>query len=217
MAKTLTEQRHGAIGPVVYQGGRYGTVARARVTPINPRTNAQQNARSILATVASEWRGLTDAQRESWKALASQMPGNKTGFQAYVEINATLVTCGLAKQEDPPLIPAFGIMGSTGLTVDDTPTITLLQLTNTVAPDKFLVEAAPPVSQGIDNVNASFRLIQVAAGHAAPAADLDLTAAYTAKFGAPVAGQRVTVRVTAMKDGFKGIPLAYSKICVAGA
>ncbi|HEV2207697.1 MAG TPA: hypothetical protein VG167_02925 [Verrucomicrobiae bacterium] len=217
MARTLTDQRHGAIGPVVYQGGRYGTVARARVTPINPRTINQQNARSILATVASEWRGLTDAVREAWKALGAQMPGKIGGFQAYVRINATLVTCGLAKKEEPPLIPALGIITCDGLSADDTPLVTLKGVVDTVAPDKFLVEAVRPVSPGINNVNAHFRLIDVVAGHAAPAVDLDLTEAYTGRFGAPVLGQRISVRITPMKDGFKGIPLGYSAIVAAKA
>jgi hypothetical protein len=217
MARTLTDQRHGSVGPVVYQGGRYGTIARARVTPINPRTINQQNARSILAAVASEWRGLTDAVREAWKALAFQMPGKLTGFQAYVQLNATLVTCGLPKKEEPPVMPAFGIISCEQLSVDDTPLVTLKGVTDTLAPDKFIIEAARPVSQGISNVNTNFRALDIIAGHAAPAADLDLTEPYTARFGTPKLGQRVSVRITPMKDGFKGIPLAYSAIVAAKA
>lgn len=217
MARTLTDQRHGSIGPVVYQGGRYGTVARARVTPINPRTLKQQNVRSVLSTVASEWRGLTDAGREAWKALAFQMPGKLTGFQAYVQLNATLVTCGLPKKEEPPVMPAFGILSCDGLSADDTPLVSLQAVADTIAPDKFIVEAARPVSQGISNVSNGFRLLDVIDGHAAPAADLDITEAYVARFGAPKLGQRVSIRITAMKDGFKGIPLGYSAIVAAKA
>ena len=62
-----------------------------------------------------------------------------------------------------------------------------------------------------------FRRIAVIDGHDAPAADLDLTAAYTARFGAPKVGQRVSVLITQMTDGFKAIAQAYTTICVAAA
>jgi hypothetical protein len=215
MAKALFVQKTGALGASVYQGGRYGTIERARVIPTNPQTNAQQNARSILAAVASEWRQLSDPVRTTWKALAAQLPGNLTGFQAYVQVNATLVTYGLPKLETPPDIPAFGIMSATGLTADDTPTLKLTQLVNTVAPDKFIIEATPALLQGQMPSEVDYRVLSVIAGHAAPAADADLTAAYTAKFGALTAGRRIGVRVFSMQDGFKGIPLAFQAIVVA--
>src|ERR1051325_9416955 len=214
MAKVRDVQKSGSVGPVVTQGGRFGQVQRQRVTPINPRSIHQQNQRGILASVASEWRGLTDAARAAWVALANQVGGNLTGSQMYVKVNATRVTCGQAKLEVAPLPPAFGILSATGLTVNDTPLIKLVALASTVAPDKFMIEASAPVSQGINNVNAAFRLITVVAGHDA-AADVDVTAAYTARFGAPAIGQRVNLRVNPVKDGFQGIPLEYTAICVA--
>jgi hypothetical protein len=215
MAKALFIQQTGALGAVVYQGGRHGTITRARVIPTNPQTNLQQNVRSILAAVASEWRGLTDPVRAGWKALAAQLPSNPTGFQAYTKVNCMLVSCGMPKLEVAPLMPAFGILSSTGLVVDDTPGVKLTQVADTVAPDKFILEATPPLPAGLSSIEVLYRRLTVLAGHAGPAVDLDLTAAYSAKFGAPVAGQRVFVRITPMKDGFRGIPRAYSALVAA--
>jgi hypothetical protein len=210
MAKVLTYQTHGSVGPVTTQSGRFGTIQRARVTPINPKSLAQQNQRSILGAVASEWRGLTEAQRLAWRALANQVSGNLTGFMMYVKLNSVLVTCGVAKDEDPPLIPAFGIISCTGLT-SVAGVLKLVAVVDTVMPDKFMIEAAPQVSAGIENVSSKFRLIKVVAGHTA-SADIDISTAYVAKFGELIAGQKVTARITPMKDGFKGIPLAYAAI-----
>jgi hypothetical protein len=214
MAKIRDIQRTGSIGPIVTQGGRFGQIQRQRVTPINPKTTRQQTQRGILASVVSEWRGLTDAVRDAWEALAAQISGNLTGAMCYAKINATRVTCGQAKLETPPLPPAFGILSATGLTVNDTPLIKLVSLADTVAPDKFMIFATPPVSQGINNLNASFRLLSVVAGHDT-AADVDLTDAYVAKFGAPQITQRLAVRISPVKDGFKGIPFEFTGICVA--
>ena len=215
MALVPFVQKSGAVGPTVYQGSRHGTVERIRTMPTNPNTRYQQNVRSVMAAVASEWRGLTDEVRAGWKALASQMPGNLTGFQAYVQINATLVNAGKPKLEEPPEIPAFGITTAPGLAADDAPSIKLNQLACTVAPDSFIIQAAPPLLAGRSSFGAAWRNLQVLPGHAAPAADVDLTAAYTARFGQLKAGQRIGVRVFAMKDGFKGVPLAFETLITA--
>ena len=215
MAKAKFVQKSGSLGASVFQGSRNGTIERQRVIPTNPQTNRQLNARSVLAAVASEWRGLTDATRAAWAALAEQMPGNPDGFQAYVHVNATLVSCGLPKLEDPPDLPAFGILSCTGLVADDTPTVQLTQVASTVAPDKFVIEAVPPQRQGRMSVQSKYRRLATVAGHAAPAADIDLTAAYLATFGAPKPGSRIFVRIAPMKDGFKGFPLAFNAIVAA--
>jgi hypothetical protein len=49
------------------------------------------------------------------------------------------------------------------------------------------------------------------AGYGELAADLDLTAAYVKRFGAPQAGEKVFVRLRPVKNGFKGEPVQ----CVA--
>lgn len=217
MKLNFPTDKSGAVGDIVYTRNRQGTAVRARVTPLNPQTLAQQNQRGILAAVASEWRGLTAAARSAWKALAAQLDGNLSGFGAYVKINATRVTCGEAKLEVAPLIPAFGIFTLTSMaaTVDaGALTLALTGLANTVAPDKYLVEGSIPVSQGIDNVNSDFRVI----GAFAPGAIVaGVGPAYVAKFGVPAVTQAISLRISAVKDGFKAIPYAYRAIVTAGA
>jgi hypothetical protein len=130
----------------------------------------------------------------------------------YSKVNITRVNCGLPALEWAPPPPAFGILICTGLVADDSPALKLTQVTATVAPDVFIVEASPPLSQGIQSPRHRFRQLTVAPGHAGPGADLDITAAYLARFGAPLAGEKVFVRLSAMKDGFKDTPLQLDAI-----
>ncbi|HSA12033.1 MAG TPA: hypothetical protein P5205_16855 [Candidatus Paceibacterota bacterium] len=48
----------GAVGNIVYQRGRQGTVQRARVQPLNPQTNNQMGASRPLGSLAAGWRSL---------------------------------------------------------------------------------------------------------------------------------------------------------------
>jgi hypothetical protein len=93
--------------------------------------------------------------------------------------------------------------------------VKLTGVTATVAPEAFVIDACPPVSQGIQSVKKQFRQLLVVPGHAGPGLDLDLTAVYTARFDVPRAGQRVFVRLSAMKDGFKDAPVQWNAIVAA--
>lgn len=200
----------GSVGSTVTQGGRSGAVQRLRVIPTNPQTVSQQTQRMILGTCASEWRGLSNDQRAAWEALAAQIDPNLTGFNIYVRVNATRLTCSQAKVEDAPLPVAFGVLSVEGLT-SVAGVVKLLQVSDTVAPDKFMIEATAQSSQGISNRNSKFRLITVVDGAAGPA-DIDISAAYVAKFGALTADAAIQVRITPQTTGFKGVALKFTAI-----
>ena len=89
---------------------------------------------------------------------------------------------------------------------DDTPSVRLTQVSATLAPEAFIVEACAPLSAGILSPGHLFRQLLVVPGHAGAGADIDLTAAYVARFTAPAAGQRVFVRLAMMTQGFKDTP-----------
>jgi hypothetical protein len=69
----------------------------------------------------------------------------------------------------------LGTLTCAGLLVEETPLVKLMGVSATFAPDKFLVEACPTVSAGVDYVKKSFRQLLRVEGYAEPAADLDLT------------------------------------------
>jgi hypothetical protein len=210
MAKIITSQKSGSVGTSTFHPTRQGLVERQRVIPLDPKTPEQQRQRGLVAGVANQWRELTDAQRAGWHALAGQLPGQLGGFHACLQVNVTRLACGQPVLEAAPPPPRFGILVATGLVADDSPRLTLTGVTATVAPDAFIIEATRPLSAGVGYVEKFFRRVTVLPAHAGPPADLDLTAAYVARFFEPAAGKRIWVRLYALKDGFKAAPVQVS-------
>jgi hypothetical protein len=203
MAKVTTVEKHGSVGPSVFQSSPYGTIERQRVKPRNPRTLRQQTHRQHLAAVSSLWGGLTEEQRVGWAALAAQLRGNLTGQHVHNRTNVILADCGQPGLAAAPAVPAFGPLTCAGLVVDDTPRVRLLQVGATSGAERLIVEACTPVGAGVQSVKHLFRYVTVVVAPAEGSVDLDLTAAYIERFCVPQAGQRVAVRLTAMKSGFR--------------
>lgn len=204
----------GSVGPVTTSRNRFGQYQRNRVTPLNPQSVDQQNVRATLSSCASAWRGLTEIARQAWAAFSVALPGNLTGFNAFVKLNVNRALAGAGAYTVPPSMPSFGVFSATALVaVTTSGTLTQLDLTDaattTPAPDGYVVEACPPVSPGISFVGGGFRVL-------AYAADLTelvgLETAYIAKFGNPIPGQKVCARVSPLTNGIKGVPFAYAAV-----
>lgn len=204
----------------VFSKNRYGSYVRTKVTPVNPKTTDQQAVRNRLATNSSAWRGLTDAQRAGWIAAAASFPttdifGNPkvlSGNALYVKFNNNLAGAGVAAISDAPLPVALpevvlgaiaAAAGAGTFTVAFTPTPVPANI-------QILIECTSQVSAGISFVKNKYRSIQyVAAAGTSPA---NVAAAYIAKFGTLVAGQKIFVRLTAISEttGQAGIPVSGS-------
>lgn len=62
-----TVMQSGSIGGTTYAHNRYGNYARARTTPTNPNTSAQQAIRAAIAFLNARWSDtLTALQRAAW-------------------------------------------------------------------------------------------------------------------------------------------------------
>ena len=61
----------GKIGGQVVSSNRGGKYLRTKVTPSNPSTVAQQNARALLSSLSTQWADLTEAQRLSFNSAVS--------------------------------------------------------------------------------------------------------------------------------------------------
>lgn len=208
--------KSGAVGDIVYTRNRQGVAVRARVQPLNPQTVAQQAQRSILAGVSGSWRGLTQTQRNEWSAQAVNYPGNLSGFNLFVGVNALLITLGLPVIEDAFAPPAQGVFTTSGLTVTAVPAMSIGAVNNTVAPDKYIIEGTPGMSQGKSNLNSGFRMLG-AMDPPLAAQPLNILALYQAKFGNPVVGDKIAIRVTGCYNGVKGVPYILQAIVAAGA
>jgi hypothetical protein len=200
----------------VFSKNRYGGYVRTKVTPVNPQTTAQANVRNRLATNSQAWRGLTEAERQSWIDAAPSFPmidifGNSkilSGSALYVKLNNNLVNISvtpIATAPAPTAIPSF-ILG----TLTSAEGVPALSVTWT-APDltatqKVVFQATPNVGAGISFVKNKFRQIAVVAGSSS--SPTDLLTAYQAVFGDPIATQKIFVRAFVIDTvtGQAGIP-----------
>jgi hypothetical protein len=124
----LAVDARGSIGGMTISRNRSGLYARARVTPVNPKTILQSGIRSIIASVSQAWRtGTTAAQKAAWAIYAANVAAkNKlgdviylSGFNQYVKSNVVALNAGLAAIADAPSVftlpgedPTFEIVAS---------------------------------------------------------------------------------------------------------
>jgi len=192
----------GKIGGHVASRNRGGAYLRTKVTPVNPSTTAQLNARSRLTGRSQAWRSLAQVARDAWSAAVGLYARtdifgalrNPSGFNLYQRINNNLLVVGAAVLVSPALPAA--VVTTNILSLVATVAGQLLNLTNSaVVPAGTAVKvfATAPQSPGVTFVKSEYRLITTLPA-AAVALQL-LGAAYTAKFGAFVAGQKIFVRI----------------------
>jgi hypothetical protein len=221
----------GKIGGTVASKSRSGAYARIKVTPVNRRTSYQQAARVVLALFSQAFRQLSTAQISAWNNAAANgytttnIFGNtikKTGLGLYTGLNTNLRTVGVAALSDPPPQESVGNMVSIAPTMAEGATTLFLFGTNSAggntvdADTELVVLATAPVSRGVSFVSSQLRIIGTVAA-AANTNTTNLNSAYVAKFGQPVAGQKIFIAVTAVNTntGQAGVPLKQSLIVAA--
>lgn len=107
----IVGQISGSIAGVTYSHNKGGAYIRNRSIPTNPSSSAQLQRRADLATVSTEWQGLTAAQRTAWGEWARQNPivnalGDsilKSGHQAYVGLNSRMLLLSGSTVATPPV------------------------------------------------------------------------------------------------------------------
>jgi hypothetical protein len=209
----------------VFSKNRYGAYVRTKVTPVNPQTTSQQNARNILSTNAQAWRGLTEAERQGWVSAGASFPftdifGNSkqlSGSALYSKLNNNLLHAGeapISAAPSPVAIPDLG--GITITAAEAVPALSMVMATTPVpAGFSLMVFATPNIGAGRSFVKNQFRFISAVA--AAAASPVNLLAAYQAVFGNPVAGQKIFVKAfyVSTVTGQAGIPAQAMAIVAA--
>lgn len=215
--KILDVPRSGSYQGVTSSRNRYGQYLRSRATPVNPNSTNQGTVRGRLSVNAAAWRALTDAQRAGWEALALLMSRTDAlgssytlnGFGAYVSVNNNQLAAGNAALSDAPAL----VSPSTITTLAITLTAVAFSLAFTPTPlgagQRLFVYASPQRSAG-RTYESDLRLIFV--GAAASASPANVLAAYTARFGVPVVGNRIFVSCHVYEGGFRSGPLLSSQV-----
>jgi hypothetical protein len=205
------------IGGIVFTKNRAASVVRRKVSPIQPRTQAQSGVRASFTSLSKNWGSLlTEAQRSGWRSLSAQLlrknvfgqASHLTGLQLFQKLNRSLAAIGVAEIVTAPLPVNPTFPGAVTLTVvsGGTPSMSVTAANPPGATDVPLIEAAAPQSAGRLFAGKIFRQIFTAtAGTAGP---YNILSAYVAKFGPTQTGQRIQIRLTYVDNatGFRSLP-----------
>ncbi len=214
----VSDMRNKLNGSVMSKN-RYGSYMRNKTTPVNPQTTFQQNARSALAANSQAWGGLTEAQRNGWKALAQELPFTDifgdpktlTGNSLFCKLNGNLNKIEETTVSAPPLKVAVPATGA--VTVAPTSAGGFLSglTANTFlgaipAGFSMVVFATPGISPGVSFVKNQFRLIGFFT--TADLVPVDIFALYNTRFGTPAVGLKIFIRVAlvSVDSGQQGLP-----------
>jgi hypothetical protein len=223
----IVSEVRGKIAATVFGRNKGGAVIRNRITPINRRSASQQLRKQLLASFASQWRGLSQAERDSWNAASPNFPQTDnlgqviylTGEQLYVRCNSNLVMLGQSQIDVAPSPTSFDVIAFTSLTATADDGAMSLAFTPTVpAGYQLVVRATAPISAGKQSpARSAYRLITViAAAETSPQA---IGIAYTNVFGAitGATGQKIFIEMFLVESssGLAGIPVSGDAVVLA--
>lgn len=215
--KILDVPQSGSVAGVTSSHNTFGQYRRSRRTPVNPNTTQQGVVRARMSANAALWRTLTSAQRAGWSDLAASMNRSDSlgssytlnGFLAFCSVNNNQAAAGNAGLTDAPALTT----PATILTAVITLTAAALSVAYTVTPlpagARLFSFVSPQRSAG-RGFEGDYRLLAVSA--AAAASPANLYAAYVAKFGVPVVGNRIFFSFTTYLGGFQSGPLVTSQV-----
>lgn len=225
----VSEMRNKLNGSVLSKN-RYGNYIRNKVTPVNPQTSYQLNQRANLSALSSQWRGLTQAQRDAWANAAQQRPftdifgDTKTlsGQALYVSANLNLLASGSATISEPGLSVAIPVLDSVTAVIESNASDVLQTADVTIAPAvipagfKLIVYATPAYSPGISFVKNKYRYLGVFSVTAGVA---DIQAALASRFGNYAVGEKVSCRcaLVSTETGQLGLPFSVDVIVALAA
>lgn len=215
--KYLGPTQSGSENGMTASRNRFGQYMRRRATPVQPRTPAQLQQRARMSTNAAAWRALTDAQRAAWLSLGLMMTRTDSlgqsydlnGFLAYCSVNNNNLDAGNSAVSTAPAIVTPPQLLTAAITLTGAAFSIAYTATPLGAGQRLFIRCSPQRSAGV-KFNGDYRLIAVTA--AAAASPANILAAYTAKFGAPVTGNRIFSSFQVYQGGFMGAPFAVDQV-----
>lgn len=206
MGATTPDMRNKLAG-WVYSKNRYGNYARRKVTPVNPQTIYQQQVRQRLGNLSAAWRGLTQAQRQTWIDASASFPVidvfgypiNLSGNILFVRMNQNLLNIGQSTIDTAPLPEGIPDLFADTLTAAaGTPALSLTISEQTVPTGYSLaVYATGNVGPGKSYVK---NLLKFIGTGTATTGTVDLLSLWQARFGTLVEGQKIVVRVRLINE-----------------
>lgn len=209
----MTDAR-GKLGGQVFSKNRAGAYVRTKVTPVNPRTAAQQLSRSILGTLSASWSGLTEVQRRAWNNAVEDWQRTDvfgdlrkpTGKNLFTGLNKELLQSDQPQILNPPakvVVPELTISGVTGSEGDQDLTVSTIGDTTGAI---LQIRATPELSAGTTFIDDKLRVIDYVTGGVN--VNPDVSNAYIDKFGNFTLGANIWVEVkVVMPNGQTSVPV----------
>lgn len=196
----MTDAR-GKLGGHVFTKAKSGATIRTKVTPLNPKTSAQSEARSALSANSQAWRMLSENQRLAWNSAAQEVSKTNafgdtyfpSGKNYFTQINNNLRNVGGDVRLDPPALVEMPGLNSVAVDFD------LVAEQLDIAPDfigisddiVLVCNATSGQSAGRYNFSGKYRKFDGYALEGLPLNTLVFDS-YVSKFGLPSAGQKVS-------------------------
>jgi len=202
----------GTLGGIIFSANQAGPFVRSWSKGSNPRTALQSAQRGILTDFASNWRNLTQAEKDDWDDYADDAAQELTnslgetyfvsGFAWYVRINTHLTLAAEADRDDAPtnVRPVAPILG-VGVQLWTTGAAENSRVIMTAgSPDltENHVVFARVVSQGRQKMSSGFVLMKIAVPDAGRR--IFIQDELEAAFGTIQLGQRMFVEVNIQGD-----------------
>jgi hypothetical protein len=132
-----------------------------------------------------------------------------TGFQAYCSVNLRRLLCGQVVVSDAPSLVTPSTI--TGAVITLTAASFSIAFTPTPMPaSTYLCLYASPQRSAGREYESDLRFISITA--AAAVSPFVVLVPYSAKFGAPVVGNRINLSLISIRDGFASGPLITSAV-----
>lgn len=210
----------GKINGTVLSKNRGGAYARVKVTPSNPRSAAQMFVRSNLAFLAQKWKTLTQNQRDAWAGAVSDYTRTDvfgdvktpTGYSLFMRINTSLrdASTNLFFNIPAPTVEIAGVESVNGVAGDpgNPGSISVSFDDSSTGNGYLLVDASPPLSQGVSTAGSKFKRIgnEEVLDFSTDFAMTDFASKYNAVYGSIPDGKKIFVRVTVMmSNGQRGV------------
>ena len=191
----------------VFAKNRYGLYARTKVTPTNPQTTNQQANRAAFGNVSSGWKDLGQDERQAWIDAAVNFPVNDifgnthilAGNALYTRLNRNLEAIGQPLIVLPPTPVSMPPVTATSLTLNVSSTNVTVGFDTASQPAGFttLLYATPIVIPS--RLFVKNRLRVIGTGSITTSA-IEAYTLWNTRFGALIAGNRVTVRVVLISN-----------------
>lgn len=233
----VSDMRNKLNGSVMSKN-RYGSYVRNKVTPVNPQSSFQQNARMILGNLSSSFRELTLGQIQSWNSSAKDFPftdifgdiRHLTGQTLFVKLNANLEKLGLPRISDAPSPVGFPEFTLENLQVQNDnvaesgPAVyeTSITFKATPGPESadyaLVVYATPSMSKSRSFVKNEFRQIGFEETASGNDTLVEIVEPFNDRFGTAKIGDNVHIRVALVSKstGQQSVPVSIQAEVKAG-